>query len=134
MSQSPTIPQVNYIWRFFADPDHTWRWQCLTVDHAVISESKAAHKDYEECVADAQKKGYVVQVPALGTKPRVRPHISGVIGNYELITLTLASPTHFPARNLFNIPCGSLPYFSSSNICTVCGIRRSPASYLLPAD
>jgi hypothetical protein len=53
--------QVNAVWRFYLDPDGKWRWQRLTIHQVVISESHSAYKDYEGCVADAQKKGYVFQ-------------------------------------------------------------------------
>ena len=53
--------QVNAVWRFYLGQDRKWRWQCLTMHEVVISESRAAYKDYEECVADAQDKGYVFQ-------------------------------------------------------------------------
>ena len=53
--------QLNAVWRFYVGQDQKWRWQCLTVYQVVISESHAAYKDYEGCVADAQEKGYVFQ-------------------------------------------------------------------------
>jgi hypothetical protein len=53
--------QVNAVWRFYLGQDRKWRWQRLTVHHVVISESHAAYMDYEECVADAQETGYVLQ-------------------------------------------------------------------------
>lgn len=52
---------MSSIWRFYKDQDRQWRWQRLTIDRSVIAESRAAHKQYEECVADAQGKGYVVE-------------------------------------------------------------------------
>lgn len=50
---------MSSIWRFYKDQDRQWRWQCLTIDRTVIAESRAAHKQYDECIADAQGKGYV---------------------------------------------------------------------------
>lgn len=52
---------MNSIWRFYKDDDRHWRWQRLSIDRAVIAESRAAHKHYDECVADAQGKGYILQ-------------------------------------------------------------------------
>jgi hypothetical protein len=52
---------MNFIWRFYQDQDRHWRWQRLTIDRSVIAESRAAHKRYEECVSDAQGKGYIVE-------------------------------------------------------------------------
>jgi hypothetical protein len=67
------VPQVNHIWRFYTGQDQKWRWQCLTVHHEVIAESQAAYKDYEGCLADAQKKGYVLQCsPAASSAPKSR--------------------------------------------------------------
>jgi hypothetical protein len=52
---------ANDIWRFYADPDGKWRWQYLTVNQVLILECQIGHTDYGECVADAQKNGYVLQ-------------------------------------------------------------------------
>jgi hypothetical protein len=53
--------QVNAVWRFYVGQDRKWRWQRLTIHQVVISESHAAYKDYDGCVADAHEKGYVFQ-------------------------------------------------------------------------
>ena len=50
---------MNIIWRFYADQDKNWRWQQLSMDRTVITESRAACKNYEECVVDAREQGYV---------------------------------------------------------------------------
>jgi hypothetical protein len=55
------VAQVNYVWRFFNDSGHNWRWQCLTVANDVILESETGFSEYEKCIADAQKNGYVLQ-------------------------------------------------------------------------
>ncbi|OGA37596.1 MAG: hypothetical protein A3G24_08330 [Betaproteobacteria bacterium RIFCSPLOWO2_12_FULL_62_13] len=52
---------MSSIWRFYKDQDRQWRWQRLSIDRAVLAESRAAHKQYDECVADAQGKGYILQ-------------------------------------------------------------------------
>lgn len=51
--------KANLVWRFYMDPDHRWRWQHLSVQREVISESTKSYKNYEECLADAKGKGYV---------------------------------------------------------------------------
>lgn len=51
----------NVIWRFYMDHNRRWRWQCLLTDHTVTAESQSGYKDYEECLADAQSKGYMFQ-------------------------------------------------------------------------
>jgi hypothetical protein len=61
MSRFFKVPQLNHVWRFYTGEDRKWRWQCLDVHHAVISESHTAYEDYERCVGDARKKGYVAQ-------------------------------------------------------------------------
>ena len=52
--------EANLIWRFYIDSNHRWRWQHLSVQGEVISESPKGHKEYEECLADAKGKGYVL--------------------------------------------------------------------------
>jgi len=52
---------MNSIWRFYVDQDRRWRWQRLSVDHALIAESRAAYKEYEGCLANAQDEGYVFE-------------------------------------------------------------------------
>ncbi len=49
---------MNNIWRFFVDPDRRWRWQRLAADRSLISESRAAYKEYENCLASARNEGY----------------------------------------------------------------------------
>lgn len=50
---------MNFIWRFYVDPDHRWRWQRLSSDRSVVAESRAAYKEYEGCLANAKDEGYV---------------------------------------------------------------------------
>ena len=52
---------MNLIWRFYSGSDHRWRWQHVSVSGAVIAESPAAFKDYDECMANAKDEGYVFQ-------------------------------------------------------------------------
>jgi hypothetical protein len=52
---------MNSIWRFYVDQDQLWRWQCLSADRSVLSESALAYKNYDGCVANAQAQGYVFQ-------------------------------------------------------------------------
>jgi hypothetical protein len=52
---------VKVIWRFFVGEDMRWRWQQLTVDRAVVAESRSSYDKYERCVTAAQSKGYVFE-------------------------------------------------------------------------
>jgi len=47
------------IWRFYVDRDGQWRWQCLSVDQSVLSESALAYENYDGCVANARSQGYI---------------------------------------------------------------------------
>jgi hypothetical protein len=49
---------ANAIWRFFKDDNSKWKWQQLSVQGEVISESARSHKDYEDCLADAKENGH----------------------------------------------------------------------------
>ena len=62
----PAHPQMRIVWRFFADPSHQWQWQQLAFDGTVVGYSKTAYREYEACVTNAVKHGYV----ALPAKPR----------------------------------------------------------------
>ena len=62
----PAHPQMRIVWRFFADPSHQWQWQQLAFDGTVVGCSKTGYMQYEACVTNAAKHGYVA-VPA---KPR----------------------------------------------------------------
>ena len=50
---------MNYIWRFYMDQDRRWRWQRLSADRSLVSESRATYKEYESCLANARSEGYV---------------------------------------------------------------------------
>jgi len=64
---------MNIIWRFYSDPTQHWRWQRISADRTVVSESIQAYKNYEGCLADAADKGYVFQPSqAKSNKGRVR--------------------------------------------------------------
>ena len=62
---------MNFIWRFYRDPERLWRWQRIATDKSVIDESPAAYNEYEGCVANAAKEGYVFE-PAQPGQPSVR--------------------------------------------------------------
>lgn len=62
---------MNFIWRFYRDPERLWRWQRLATDKSVIAESPAAYNEYEGCIANAAKEGYVFE-PAQPGQPSVR--------------------------------------------------------------
>jgi len=49
--------RTNVVWRFYVDQG-AWRWQQLASDQSVLSDSPAAHGTYEECVRDAETRGY----------------------------------------------------------------------------
>jgi hypothetical protein len=49
------------IWRFYLDEDRRWRWQRLTADRTVLSESRHAYAEYEGCLASARSEGYVFE-------------------------------------------------------------------------
>ena len=53
--------KVNLIWRFFVDANQQWRWQHLTVEGEVVSESAEGHAEYEDCLADARANGHVFE-------------------------------------------------------------------------
>jgi len=61
-------PQLTSIWRFYSDASHRWRWQRLDFDGTVVEGSKSAYSQYEGCLANATKHGYVSS-PSLSTKP-----------------------------------------------------------------
>jgi uncharacterized protein YegP (UPF0339 family) len=48
---------MNLIWRFYLDQNQQWRWQHLTVNRDVVSESRKGYKEYEGCVENAQGQG-----------------------------------------------------------------------------
>jgi hypothetical protein len=60
----------NIIWRFFADPNHQWRWQRLSVQGEVISESANSYKNFDGCVSAAEESGYMFR-PAQPRKTSV---------------------------------------------------------------
>jgi hypothetical protein len=52
---------MQVTWRFFVGEDRRWRWQRLTTDRAVISESCLSYDDYECCIAAARSEGYIFE-------------------------------------------------------------------------
>ena len=50
---------MNNIWRFYVDQDRRWRWQRLSANRSLISESGVGYKEYESCLANAKSEGYV---------------------------------------------------------------------------
>lgn len=61
---------MNYIWRFYVDQDRRWRWQRLSSDRSLVAESRAAYKEYESCVTNAQNEGYDFQPSQSKLVPR----------------------------------------------------------------
>jgi hypothetical protein len=69
---------MRVIWRFFVGEDARWRWQQLTVDRAVVAESRSSYEKYERCLAAAQAKGYIFEaaqdrLPRPGNRIYSRP-------------------------------------------------------------
>ena len=80
-------PQVNLIWRFYADSTHHWRWQRLAYDGTVVEHSKSGYAQYESCLANAREQGYVY-FPPLTSKPekpspRVRRSYVRITKNHQ---------------------------------------------------
>ena len=46
-------------WRFFRDEAGLWRWQQVAVSRDVLAESHTSYAEYDDCLADAKKKGYI---------------------------------------------------------------------------
>jgi hypothetical protein len=62
---------MNFIWRFYRDPERLWRWQRLSTDKSVIAESAEAFNEYEGCLAAAKQEGYKFE-PAQAHMPSAR--------------------------------------------------------------
>lgn len=52
---------MNIIWRFFVGEDSRWRWQQLSTDRIVISESRDSYEQYERCISAAKARGYLYE-------------------------------------------------------------------------
>ena len=71
---------TNQIWRFFSDAAHQWHWERLSFNGTVLESSATGYPQYEDCLAKAAERGYVLP-PSLTTKaektsPRTkRPYI-----------------------------------------------------------
>lgn len=69
---------MRVIWRFYVGEDARWRWQQLSVDRAVVAESRSSYEKYERCLAAAQAKGYIFEaaqprLPRPGNRIYSRP-------------------------------------------------------------
>ncbi|MBE0619851.1 MAG: hypothetical protein IH605_04600 [Burkholderiales bacterium] len=62
----PVQSQSKIVWRFFADASHQWQWQQLAFDGTIVGHSKTGFAQYEACVTNAAKHGYM----AIPAKPR----------------------------------------------------------------
>jgi hypothetical protein len=51
--------EPNLVWRFYMDEGHKWKWQHLSMQGEVISQSDRSYKDYESCLANAKENGHV---------------------------------------------------------------------------
>jgi hypothetical protein len=58
----------NLIWRFYMDEGHKWKWQHLSVQGEVISQSARSCKDYESCLANAKENGHVFEHSQANTR------------------------------------------------------------------
>ena len=56
---SREVADRDEIWRFYRDLDHHWRWQRLSAERLLISESRSGYAEYEGCLANAKEEGYV---------------------------------------------------------------------------
>ena len=63
---------MTQIWRFFAGEDTRWRWQQLSIDRAVLLESRTSYANYEKCVEAARISGYVFEAAQAPLAPRKR--------------------------------------------------------------
>lgn len=65
---------ANTVWLFSRDPDHSWRWQHVSIHRVVIKESQTTFDEYESCLANAKRNGYIFD-SAKGNKlePARRP-------------------------------------------------------------
>ena len=55
----PGAAARNLIWRFYADRNQQWRWQRLSVQGDVISQSARSYRDFDDCISDAEASGYM---------------------------------------------------------------------------
>ena len=60
------------VWRFFMTKERSWKWQRVTASGSMVDESNEAYPDYDACVTNAQRNGYVFQQPQ--TKIIARSH------------------------------------------------------------
>jgi hypothetical protein len=51
----------NLVWRFYMDEGHKWKWQHLSMQGEVISQSARSYKDYESCLGNAKENGHVFE-------------------------------------------------------------------------
>jgi hypothetical protein len=58
---------MRTVWRFFVGGDARWRWQVLSTDKNVVSESSSSYAKYDACLAAAQASGYVFEASQPGT-------------------------------------------------------------------
>ena len=65
--------KAHVVWRFYTEPAHEWKWQRLSVQGKVISESTKSYESFDGCVADAKDSGYVFQ-PSQAKRPSAAPH------------------------------------------------------------
>jgi len=57
---SSNQPEIHTVWRFYAEADH-WKWQRVSVNGEVISQSSRSYESYDGCVADAKDSGYLFE-------------------------------------------------------------------------
>jgi hypothetical protein len=64
---------MNLIWRFYFGPDHRWRWQRLSLEGNVVTESSTSYAAYDGCLASASEQGYVFAPVAAPIRRRSAP-------------------------------------------------------------
>jgi hypothetical protein len=59
--------KANQIWRFYKDSASKWRWEKLAFDGTAVEVAPSGYEQYEDCLASATKRGYVL-LPSLSNK------------------------------------------------------------------
>jgi len=68
--EAPVGDSISDItWRFYVDSGRCWHWQQLSSVGTVMDESECLLSSYEECIADAQRRGYVFHAALSGSRP-----------------------------------------------------------------
>ena len=73
----PAPKRTNVVWRFYVDQNGAWRWQQLSIDQRVLSDSAGSHATFDDCVVDAEANGYTYTASQkkVGMPPRTNAHL-----------------------------------------------------------